>query len=431
MPVRVIEGVPRISEVERSGTMMAWGRRTSIARGSWGKVLPPIAAGIFALCSYSIATLAQQVEPAPQAAPAPKQAAKKSKPKPAAEEAKAVKKDPAVAQQQIDAGTVALQAGKHDQAVQQFTSALTGGSLPANLMARAHYQRGLAYRKQSKPALAISDLTHALWIKNGLTEADRADAMQNRIAAYRDAGLPDQVDSEGSKSPSVASGASAKSIDAVTTTSNNSTPARTGSIPSEKPSAGLAPTPEAAPAPSGGGVGAFFGNLFGGSNSTAEAAPAPAPKTEPATSAWSAGTEIKTPAGTGQKIRPAGQTASIASAGSAPLPWQQPEPPAARSPGKTASAAPAAAVAVKTGARFALQVAQLKSREEAQTMAAQLKQELGADLAGREPSITAVSAGGFGTLHRLSFGPFSDAAEWKELCPKLLKAGHDCQPLKQ
>ena len=422
MASRVIEGVPRISEVERSGTMMAWGQRTSIARGSWGKVLPPIAAGILALGSFSMSTLAQQVEPAPQDAPAPKQAAKKSKPKPAAEEAKAVKKDPAVAQQQIDAGTAALQAGKHDQAIQQFTSALSGGSLPTAMMARAHYQRGLAYRKQSKPALAISDLTHALWIKNGLTEADRADAMQNRIAAYRDAGLPDQADSESAKSPSVATGAS-----------NNSVPARTGSIPSEKPSAVLAPVPEAAPAPSGGGIGSFFGNLFGGSNSTAEAAPAPAPtpKTEPATSAWSAGTETKTPSVTGQKIRPAGQTASLASAGSSPLPWQQSEKPTERSPGKIASAAPAAAAAVKTGARFSLQVAQLKSREEAQAIAAQLKQELGADLAGREPSITAVSAGGFGTLHRLSFGPFSDVAEWKELCPKLLKAGHDCQPLKQ
>ncbi len=416
---------------------MAWGRRTSIGLGVMSWMLPRCAVGMLAIGSFTHQTFAQQQAPAqPTAAPAAteaaKQAKKKPKSKPATEEAKAAKKDPAVAQQQIDAGTAALQAGKHDQAVLQFTSALTGGSLPASLMARAHYQRGIAYRKQSKPALAIEDLTHALWIKNGLTESDRADAMQNRIAAYRDAGLPDQADAEGLKSQTVSTAAAMNTAGSAAPSS----PSRTGSIPAEKPSAGLAPTGEAAPAPSG-GIGSLFGNLFGGSNGTAEAAPvAPAePKAEVSASAWSAGTEVKPPP---QKIRPAGGTAPTVGASSAPLPWQQPAPQQTqRAPAKVASIAPTSPPAatgpapVKGNARYALQVAQLKSREEAQSVAVQLKQQLGPDLAGREASIVAVSAGGFGTLHRLSFGPFADAAEWKDLCPKLLKAGHDCQPLTQ
>lgn len=421
---------------------MAWGRRTSIEPGAWSYVAPAYMLGFLAIGLAAPAAVAQTTPPAVAEAPAeaPKTASKKPKTKPAAEEAKATKKDPAVAQQQIEAGAAALQAGKHDQAVQQFTEALTGGSLPAPLLARAHYQRGLAYRKQSKPALAISDLTQALWVKNGLNETDRADAMQNRIAAYRDAGLPDQADAEGTKSPAAPSTAATAAAtrtaaaDAATAPAPVSAATRTGSIPSEKPSAGLAPAPESA-APSSGGLSGFFGNLFGSSNNSGAAAPAPAQKAEVATSAWSAGTEVKASAGGSQRIKPAGQTAAAAEPTPAPLPWQKAEQqPQQKSP-KVANVAPASAPTVaapaKSAGRFALQVAQLKSREEAQAVADKLKQQLGPDLAGREASIVAVSAGGFGTLHRLSFGPFADAAEWKTLCPKLLKAGHDCQPLTQ
>ena len=407
--------------------MMAWGRRTSIGKGIGpglkNAAAPSFVIGMLAAISFAHQAAAQSQAPAPQtAAPAaseaPKQAKKKPNAKPAAEQAKAVKKDPAVAQQQIEAGSAALQAGKNDQAVQQFTAALTGGSLPASLMASAHHQRGNAYRKLSKPALAIEDLTHALWLKNGLSESDRADAMQNRIAAYRDAGLPDQADAESLKSQPVPATLASKGQEQGSSSSSS----RTGSIPTEKPTATLALAPESTPQAST-GIGSFFGNLFGGSSGTVEAATTTAstPKAEVSGSAWSAGTEVKTP---GQKIKPASGTATQGAAPALAAP---------KAPAKVASIAPAAAALApaKGDTRYRLQVAQLKSREEAQSIAAQLKQQLGPDLAGREASIVAVSAGGFGTLHRLSFGPFADAAEWKDLCPKLLKAGHDCLPLTQ
>jgi tetratricopeptide (TPR) repeat protein len=427
--------------------MMAWGRRTSIGLGIGlgirNALLPSLVIGMTAIGSFAHQTFAQGPTPAPQtAAPAaseaPKEAKKKSNAKPAAE----AKKDPAVAQQQIDAGSAALQAGKYDQAVQQFTLALTGSSLPAPLLARAHHQRGIAYRKLSKPALAIEDFTNALWLKNGLTESDRADAIQNRSAAYRDAGLPDQTDPESLKSQSVSTGSASKSAEKTAESGSSSTPSQTGSvqstgsIPAPKASA-VAPSPEPAPPASSGGVGAFFGNLFGGSSgSSAASAAAPAQKAE--APSWGADNEIKIPAEKVEKVKPA------SSAGAAVDSTQQSVQQIAKPPAKVANitppsvpgataTAPAAGASspAKSGARYALQVAQLKSREEAQSLAAQLKQELGLDLAGREPSIVAVSAGGFGTLHRLSFGPFIDAAEWKDLCPKLLKAGHDCLPLAQ
>ncbi len=59
---------------------------------------------------------------------------------------------------------------------------MAGGNLPPAIMARALYMRGVAYRQQSKPAQAISDLTSALWLKGGLAAEDRADALKQRPA---------------------------------------------------------------------------------------------------------------------------------------------------------------------------------------------------------------------------------------------------------
>jgi tetratricopeptide (TPR) repeat protein len=372
--------------------------------------------------------LAQTQAPSgePAAAAAPKKAKPKSKV--AAKKPTEEKKDPAVAQQQIDAGIASLQAGKAEQAVQQFTTALTGGSLPSALMARAQYHRGLAYRKVNKPALAISDLTQALWLKNGLNETERADALQNRIAAYRDAGLPDQEDAQGSKAAAASKPATAQTSAEVA--SGSTGPASTGSIQGGKPTASLAPSTESATASPSSGLAGFFGNLFGGASasSSAQTAPAsatPAPaRTEVSASTWSAGVEVKPSA-----AAKATKKAAAAQPKEELLPWQKPS--AAPAATRTAAISTAAAPTASGHGRYMLQVGQHKSAAEAETAAARLKQQLSAELAGREVSIVAVQAGGFGKLHRVSFGPFADPAEWKELCPKLLSAGHDCLPLAQ
>jgi hypothetical protein len=58
-------------------------------------------------------------------------------------------------------------------------------------MARALYLRGSASRRLGKPAQAISDLTTAVWLKGGLSDADKAKAIEERQLAYREAGLGD------------------------------------------------------------------------------------------------------------------------------------------------------------------------------------------------------------------------------------------------
>lgn len=80
----------------------------------------------------------------------------------------------------LASGVKSLEAGKPADAVTTLTSALSSGSLDSAGMAKALYYRGLAQRRQGRPAQAIADLTNAMWIKGGLTEAERADATERR-----------------------------------------------------------------------------------------------------------------------------------------------------------------------------------------------------------------------------------------------------------
>lgn len=89
------------------------------------------------------------------------------------------------------AGTRAFEKGDMAAAERQLTSALSGGGLPNSQMARALYLRGSALRQLGKPAQAISDLTTAVWLKGGLSDADKAKANAERQLAYREAGLGD------------------------------------------------------------------------------------------------------------------------------------------------------------------------------------------------------------------------------------------------
>lgn len=87
------------------------------------------------------------------------------------------------------AGTKAFEAGDMMGAEQNLSVALAGGGLPNPQMARALYLRGSVYRRTGRPAQAISDLTTAVWLKGGLSEADKAKATEERQLAYREAGL--------------------------------------------------------------------------------------------------------------------------------------------------------------------------------------------------------------------------------------------------
>src|SRR4029079_1419513 len=101
----------------------------------------------------------------------------------AAKKPKKKRQDPVEAQRAIDEAHRLLESVKPDHAAQPLTTVLGGGNLPPAIMAKALLYRGIAYRQQKKPALAIADLTSALWLKGGLGEADRNDALKQRTSA--------------------------------------------------------------------------------------------------------------------------------------------------------------------------------------------------------------------------------------------------------
>jgi tetratricopeptide (TPR) repeat protein len=351
-----------------------------------------------------------QTAPAPTAAAKAKPAAKAGPSAEGGEQSQdAAKKDPNQAQAHVDNGIKLLQGGKIDAAVHTFSSVIGAGKLPPTIMARALYNRGLGYRKQGKPAQAISDLTSALWMKGGLNDAERADALASRVAAYREAGLADQSTGEDSTAAAdnKVSATRSKTADQV-----NSRPITTQSIGSGGTTAALAPEPASNPSSSG-GVGGLFGNLFGGGSSTqapAEAKPAPAP--QPVT------------ASTVQSVTVAKAAVPVDSA------------PAAAKPVKiaTATAALAASPAAPKSdgvAKFRAQIALVRTRAEADAAAQKMKDKYKASLGTSELVIDQTTLGNMGSFYRVRIGPYLSQIEAQAVCASLNGSGLDCVPVTQ
>ena len=343
--------------------------------------------------------------------------------------APAPKREASELQRLVDNGIASYEAGRTELAVQQLTGALSGGSLPTPLLARALYYRGAAYRKQNKPAQAIADLTSALWLKGGLTDSERKEAIQERSAAYRDAGLPDQAVQTAAKSA------------AQPDKEETSTPAS----------------------------GNFFSSLFGGgggssAQQTAEAAPPPARKTSgvetasvanrtpPATAGWQTSTQQRP--GTTAAAAPTAPQPAAAAPQSAARTATAPQPAtAAPAPQRTAAAAPppaaapkgwatntvnapgsaavAAAPAVAAGPTFRVQIATMRTKLDAESLAAQLQSELARDIGSRRPEVVETSGGSLGTIWRVRVGPFAEIEQSQALCAKVRNRGHDCMIVRE
>lgn len=336
-----------------------------------------IRSGISALALAGMMAAAVPHPAVGQTAAEPAQKAVKTKPpaKPKAAAADAGKQDPAEAQKQLVAGQAALAAGKPDVAVTNLNAALAGRGLNDQDLAKALYLRGAAYRLLQKPALAIADLNGALYIRKGLGEADRRDADEQRASAYREAGLPDQRLSPTAARPAVAATATVS-------------PSVATAIPAASAAAATVPTPVTAGGL--GGIGNFFGSLFGGSSSSATAQPAaPAPASvpsaqpsQPAVTSWSTKTQVPT------------------------LP---PGPPPSKAGALT----------------LVMQLANVRTRAEADQISARVRAQNG-DLGDRSVEVVENIAGSFGTLYSVRLGPFASHDESRGLCTKLRAQNLDC-----
>jgi len=325
------------------------------------------------------------------------------------------------AQKAYELGLKLAQAGKHEAAVLQFNSALQGGKLPTSVMARALYHRGIAHRKLGRAVQAIADLTSASWLKGGLSDSEKSDALAQRAEAYKEAGiaqqsgermsagtatptttpsapLPWSTDTQPGRNKSSSTGATTPTVAAA---SSEARPAP----PSQVTSSGSAPEAQSGSA----SFGAFFGSLFSGSSAQTDDADTPAGRVStsatraaaPTTSvsAWSQGTEVAN----------------------------------GKAPGKsTASAVPVAtAAATAPSGKYRLQVATVRSRNEAKAIAQRVKQRHAGTIGAREPAVDETVVGNMGTFYQVSVGPFSDPKEPQAMCGRFRSDGLDCHVTSQ
>lgn len=298
-------------------------------------------------------------------------------------------------QQIFDGGIKAYGVGKYEEAMRAFEAAIRTG-MPSHQMPRVLYYRGLTFRKLGKPGFAVSDLTSALWLKGGLSEAERADAMKNRALAYHESGV--------SEVPPLPKSAYAEAP-AMPGQSN-------GGAQVAASSQAAAPAAPSSSSGSGGGIGGFFSNLFGGGSSSESAEPAPASTASiastPASGGWGASTEV-IPSGAAASAGPSVGSAFVTQVAAVEEP---------------SGASRQSSVGGSGG--ITLQVASVRSRSEAESLAGLLVGRHGSELGGRKPAIDESVVGSMGTFYRVRLGPFSNSQESGRLCNSLRSDGFDC-----
>jgi tetratricopeptide (TPR) repeat protein len=393
------------------------------------------------------------------------------KPDPAAEAAKKQQQAAEAGKKTYESGVKSYQAGKFEPAVAQISEALKLGGLTTTDMARALYIRGLAYKKQNRPGLAISDLTSALWLKNGLSEQDRQSAMAERADAYKQAGLGDgasvadvqrdpaasrtaqapvtvvepeptspaltlvdpaaparTVTRQDATSQAAREAAEARRLAAAPVEDNSAvqtlTAATSSAAPTPQPveptSLGALPTdaPSTAAAPSlavPDGVSNFFSNLFGGSTTQQAEPVALAPDAAPSSPSPLPTTTAST-------------SPLVENSGAATSGWQQtaviPAQPQPALKAKPQTAPPKQAAAPK--GKYKLHIAAVRSRAEAEMLAQRLAQSNGADLANRAPTVDEAVIGSMGTFYRVRVGGYQNPEEPRGVCNKIRTSGFDC-----
>lgn len=441
--------------------------------GHIGRILAAlaiVAAGTLPLAAFDGPTQTTAPKKKAPAADKPADAAADQKSSAADEKQKIAE----LSQRTLDAGIKAFQAGKSDEAIKAFDAALHGG-LNGQQIARALYYRGLANRKLGKPGLAISDLTSALWLKDGLVGPEREAALNNRAAAYQEAGIsavPDVQQSSFSADNSTATGwqTAMNGSPVPPAPASVSAPA---SAPSMTPAAApVSPAAPRAPVKTATTPG-YLSSVAGHDNSapaTAADGPVPNPAYAPgssmaATSSASQGGQKPMSSiggffssigsvfgiGSSSSSNPNANDGTVTTASIAPA---QPQPAAAPVPqttgwsqttevassadagsdfvtkvstaGKGVKADKVVVASREPSGKFRLQVAAVRSRSEADALATKLVADHGSELGARQPEISEAVLGSMGTFYRVRVGPYADAKEPLQLCGGLRSSGFDC-----
>ncbi len=270
------------------------------------------------------------------------------------------------AQDLLRTGYDALQADKARDAVEAFSKALQSGRLSSSEMAKTFYYRAQAYRSLKQPANAISDLNSALWMKDELSDKDRAEAVKMRSASYREAG----VDNGESPSGDGAAGAQRPQVSGWQVDATQQAAAEqsdtTANTTSNKP------------------VSSFFSNLFGSGQSKKETTADDAGNATTGASSWMAATQTV------------------------------PSSPAAQSSPRDVSGA------------YTIQIASVRSEELARNIVRQVATNHTRFLLGRQPTVERQAVGNMGTFYHVRIRQWPSKQASRQLCKQLLETGLDC-----
>ncbi len=386
----------------------------------------------------------------------------------------------------LDAASDAIKQNRHAAAVKALDKALGAGKLSTSDMSKALYYRGIAYRALKKPAQSIADLTNAIWL-GGLSPAERADALKHRSQAYDSGGESGRAKSDMAEANRLASKLPAKSATSATP-AKRAKPA-TNAQDSSKSSTWVttsATQPGAATnKPAGGGltsgITGFFGNIFGGSSGSGSSgtvvATAPAvnsvtqapkkavkpsvkkpakPQVKPAviarakpkapvkqvTTGWAANIDQGAPQGSiGQSSPGASGSGGISSYfgnwfGGSSKPAQSAAKPAQTAavdvkkptPEKAAPQTPAKKAQRPKG-RVKLQIATVRSKDEASTIVSNLNANHSTVVARHPARIDEAVMGNMGTFYRVRLEAFESEKTALRTCNKLRATGLDCFPV--
>lgn len=373
----------------------------------------------------------------------------------------------------LKAGEGSLTKGNFKTAAGQFGRALRSNDLSDANVARALYQRGVAYEKSERPAQAIADITSALFL-NGLSGNERAKAHLSRSRAYKAVGMEDLARSDISqaKSGGLSQSQIARSSQPAASQSQSGGPAfetttqRAGQRAQPRNTRVASfDTQTRAPARSKPDIPRFRTTIVPNdapvrAPATRTAAVNPKPS---APAGWSTATQQDdgTPAPSSQESK--GKVSSFLGGlwqktkdkvgrtnkadkkeTAAPLPPAAPSQPApqwnqstsaaqrprAAAPFQTRTTAPAArpvqSSTASSGNGYRIQLAALRSESEAQATWKRLSSRHKNFLGNQQANIVKTELGGLGTFYRVQLGPFPSKAESQQLCKNFKQGGLDC-----
>jgi hypothetical protein len=264
-----------------------------------------------------------------------------------------------------------IQKGGYAKAIEVIDNALRSGEVKSDLAAKALLMRAEANEKLGRGAFALADYNSATWMQ-GLSAPDRKRAEEGYARMQKALGVAPPK--EGPPSPA--------SADA--------------GRPQGQSNAAVQETPSEERTGSTGGIGSFFSNLFGPTDT--QPAAAPPPQAAPSAA-------VVTPA------QPQGKQ------GARPQQRQA----AAEAPAVTGSIKPAT-----DKGNFAIQLAAVAEEDKAIAEADRLAKKYGADLGGRSPQLMIVPTNDGGTLYKIVAAPFETRNDGIAACEFLKAKGLSC-----